>query len=111
MLCTDIKGIDGVDNANTWGARFYDNGVYIGHDEPDMTFLSSRGPLGQRGDVDRDAAQGSRRRPHSEHAGIRRLALVRAEPSPMALDGSVRSEFLSTDAVHARERRERTRLH
>jgi hypothetical protein len=46
MLCTDVKGIAGVDNANTWGGRFYDNGVYIGHDEPDMTFLSSRAGSG-----------------------------------------------------------------
>jgi hypothetical protein len=41
-LCTDIRGFLGVDNENTWGGRFYDNGKYIGHDEPDMTFLSSR---------------------------------------------------------------------
>ncbi len=41
-LCTDVRGILGVDNANTWGGRFYDNGKYIGHDEPDMTFLSTR---------------------------------------------------------------------
>ncbi len=41
MTCTDIKGILGVDNRNTWGGKFYDNGHYIGHDEPDTTFLSS----------------------------------------------------------------------
>ena len=40
MNCTDIRGFDGTDNANTWGGKFYDNGVYIGHDEPDLTFLS-----------------------------------------------------------------------
>jgi hypothetical protein len=40
--CTDIRGDLGVDNANTWGGRFYDNGHYIGHDEPDSTFLSNR---------------------------------------------------------------------
>jgi hypothetical protein len=39
--CTDIRGINGVDNSNTWGGKFYDNGVYIGHDEPDTTFLSN----------------------------------------------------------------------
>jgi hypothetical protein len=39
--CTDIRGLLGVDNQNTWGGKFYDNGVYIGHDEPDTTFLSS----------------------------------------------------------------------
>ena len=41
-LCTDVRGFLGVDNANTWGGRFYDNGEYIGHDEPDMTFLSTQ---------------------------------------------------------------------
>jgi hypothetical protein len=38
--CTDIRGIAGVNNSNTWGGKFYDNGQYIGHDEPDTTFLS-----------------------------------------------------------------------
>jgi hypothetical protein len=41
MNCTDIRGFKGVENSNTWGGRFYDNGEYIGHDEPDMTFISS----------------------------------------------------------------------
>ena len=41
LSCTDVRGFAGVNNANTWGARFYDNGHYIGHDEPDMTFLSN----------------------------------------------------------------------
>ena len=40
MNCTDIRGFAGVDNSNTWGGRFYDNGTYIGHDEPDMSFFS-----------------------------------------------------------------------
>ena len=47
--CTDIRGDLGVDNANTWGGRFYDNGHYIGHDEPDATFLS--GAPGSGGNV------------------------------------------------------------
>jgi hypothetical protein len=46
MTCTDIKGILGVDNPNTWGGKFYDNGVYIGHDEPDATFLSTQAGSG-----------------------------------------------------------------
>jgi hypothetical protein len=46
MNCTDIRGIQGVDNANTWGGKFYDNGVYIGHDEPDATFLSTQAGSG-----------------------------------------------------------------
>src|SRR5580704_7449610 len=46
MTCTDIRGLAGVSNANTWGGKFYDNGQYIGHDEPDATFLSSRAGSG-----------------------------------------------------------------
>jgi len=41
LACTDIRGLEGVTNANNWGGRFYDNGVYIGHDEPDVRFISS----------------------------------------------------------------------
>jgi hypothetical protein len=39
--CSDIRGMLGIDNKNTWGGHFYDNGRYIGHDEPDTRFLSS----------------------------------------------------------------------
>jgi hypothetical protein len=42
MACTDVRGSPSIDNAYTWGGRFYDNGRYIGHDEPDMTFLSDK---------------------------------------------------------------------
>jgi hypothetical protein len=40
--CTDIRGFAGTHNANLDDGRFYDNGHYIGHDEPDLTFLSNR---------------------------------------------------------------------
>jgi hypothetical protein len=40
LNCTDIRG-GKKDTPNTWGGRFYDNGHYIGHDEPDSTFTSS----------------------------------------------------------------------
>jgi hypothetical protein len=49
MLCTDIRGIANLRNANNWNGRFFDNGVYIGHDEPDMTFNS--GTPGSGGNV------------------------------------------------------------
>ncbi|MEA2146925.1 MAG: hypothetical protein QOG59_2512, partial [Solirubrobacteraceae bacterium] len=39
--CADIAGKRGVSNDWVWNNRFHDNGHYIGHDEPDMTFLSS----------------------------------------------------------------------
>jgi hypothetical protein len=39
--CTDIRGIPGKGNANSWDGRFYDNGNYIGHDEPNTDFTSS----------------------------------------------------------------------
>ena len=41
MNCTDIRGISGKGNSNSWDGRFYDNGHYIGHDEPDTDFVSS----------------------------------------------------------------------
>ena len=41
-ICTDIRGVYGVRNHNNWNGRFYDNGHYVGHDEPDLTFLSHR---------------------------------------------------------------------
>jgi hypothetical protein len=36
LRCTDIRGLAG------HGQRFYDNGHYIGHDEPSIRFLSNR---------------------------------------------------------------------
>ena len=42
MNCTDIRGFANEANANTWDGRFYDNGTYIGHDEPDMSFFSNQ---------------------------------------------------------------------
>jgi len=41
MLCADIRGARGVSTDWSWHGRFFDNGHYIGHDEPDMTFLSN----------------------------------------------------------------------
>jgi len=38
--CTDIRGILGVHNKWVDDGRFYDNGRYIGHDEPDTRYLS-----------------------------------------------------------------------
>ncbi len=46
MNCTDIRGFNNEWNNNTWNGRFYDNGEYIGHDEPDMTFLSNQNGSG-----------------------------------------------------------------
>ncbi|MGH2856543.1 MAG: hypothetical protein ACRDMJ_03565, partial [Solirubrobacteraceae bacterium] len=40
MNCTDVRGFNNEWNQNTWDGRFYHNNMYIGHDEPDMTFLS-----------------------------------------------------------------------
>jgi hypothetical protein len=40
LPCVDIRGFPAA-TPNTWDSRFYDNGHYIGHDEPDVSFLSS----------------------------------------------------------------------
>jgi hypothetical protein len=39
-VCTDIKGIRGINNKFTYDGRFYDNGRYIGHDEPIVRYFS-----------------------------------------------------------------------
>jgi hypothetical protein len=44
-VCTDVRGF-AKENANTQDRRFYDNGHYIGHDEPDLTFLSNKAGSG-----------------------------------------------------------------
>ncbi len=44
--CTDVRGFMGVSNKNNEDGHFYDNGHYIGHDEPDLTFLSSKSGSG-----------------------------------------------------------------
>jgi hypothetical protein len=38
--CTDIHGLRGVHSKFVDDGRFFDNGHYIGHDEPDVRFLS-----------------------------------------------------------------------
>ena len=54
--CTDVRGFAGVHNANNWDGRFYDNGHYIGHDEPDRYLPLEQGGFGQQRDVDGNAA-------------------------------------------------------
>ena len=107
--CADIRGFDNEDNSNTWGGRFYDNGTYIGHDEPDMAFLS-RQP-GSGNDVTwtetlsaRPVGSADRREPRS-----RRRSLVRAVDRAVALDGVVRPQLLPGGSVHAGKRRQRSR--
>ena len=51
MACTDPRAISG-----GVGARFEDNEHYVGHDEPIVRFLSIAAGLGERRDVDGDAA-------------------------------------------------------
>lgn len=41
-VCTDIRGIYGIHSKFTRDGRFYDNGRYIGHDEPIVRFFSGR---------------------------------------------------------------------
>ena len=39
-VCTDVRGFAGVSNQHSDDGRFYDNGHYVGHDEPTLTYLS-----------------------------------------------------------------------
>ena len=96
-LCTDISGaIKGA-----WGGKFYDNGHYIGHDEPDTTFLSnapgSGGNVNWTETLGRDPSGGARKLA----PGIGPLAVVRAHPRAVVLHGPVRPQLLPRDALHA----------
>ena len=111
MTCTDIKGILGVDNQNTWGGKFYDNGQYIGHDEPDTTFESSKPGSGGNISVHRDDRCRPERRADRQDPGKRRLALVRADACAVDVHGSVRSQLVSAGPVHAELRLQRADEH
>ena len=48
VMCKDPRG--------TWNGRFYENGKYIGHDEPSMRFVSNQAGSGRRRHVHRAPA-------------------------------------------------------
>jgi len=68
MNCTDIAGSLN-DNNNTWGGKFYDNGQYIGHDEPDATFLSNAPGSGNNVSWNLTLGQDPRALPTTSHPG------------------------------------------
>ena len=98
--CTDIRGIVGVKNHNTWGGRFYDNGHYIGHDEPDLTFLSHKPGSGNDVTWTRRFRTIPSRVPPSPPRE-RRDALVRALDCAVVLDGALQPEVVSAEPVHS----------
>ena len=55
MACADPRG------SSIWGGRFFENGHYIGHDEPSMRFVSLTARLGQQLQHERDHARRTRR--------------------------------------------------
>ena len=101
MLCTDIRGDSAIDNSNTWGGRFYDNGHYIGHDEPDATFLSNQ--PGSGGDVTwtlsigRDPALA----PTDANPGHDVSHWFELQTGAVVLDGPLRPQLVPTGTVHA----------
>jgi hypothetical protein len=107
MACTDIRGFNNVDNANTWTGRFYDNGHYIGHDEPDMTFYSNQPGSGNDVTWTETLPQDPAALPTVNTPGSDVTHWFELTPTPVVLDGDVRSEVLSPEEVHARERFQR----
>ncbi len=86
-LCTDVRGFPGGDRANIDDGRFSDNGHYIGHDEPDLTFLSDK--------------------PGSGNDVTWTETLGQDPAAAPTVDGAVQPEFVSTGGVQADERLER----
>jgi hypothetical protein len=70
LPCTDLRGAN--------GGRFYDNGWYIGHDEPSVQFFS--------------------RRPHSGNNMVYRITLPKRDPVPTQSGSSV-ATFELTPAI------------
>ena len=93
--CTDVRGFAGVNNANNWDGRFYDNGHYIGHDEPDLTFLSTRAGSGNNVTWTETLARDPSSRPTVDTPGKRRDALVRPLGGAVVLDGALQLEVVS----------------
>ena len=83
MMCADPRGSD--------GGRFYENGHYIGHDEPSVRFLSSAAGLGNNMSITETAARRPEAPPTVARPGQGRHALVRAVARALVLDHRLRS--------------------
>jgi hypothetical protein len=67
MNCLDIRGLE--PNAAAHDHRFYDNGHYIGHDEPSTRFISSRPGSGNDVTFTERLPRDPRRLPTVSHPG------------------------------------------
>ncbi len=88
--------------------RFTDNGVYIGHDEPIIRFLSKRHGSGQQHHLEGAAAVRSHRPADGRPPGHRRHPLVRALDRAVVLDGALQRGVLPAQSVQAAQRLQRT---
>jgi hypothetical protein len=61
VMCKDPRG--------SWGGRFYENGHYIGHDEPSVRFLSSRPGSGSNFTMNESLPKDPGRRPTVKNPG------------------------------------------
>ena len=110
MNCTDIRGIPGKGNANAWDGRFYDNGHYIGHDEPDTAFTSSAPGSGNNVNWTITLGRDPKAAATVAHPGHDVSHWVELSPGAVVLDGPVRPQLVPADAVHARVGLERPDL-
>jgi hypothetical protein len=76
LLCTDIRGLKG------WGHRFYDNGHYIGHDEPSIRFLSTRPNSGDNVTFTERLPRGPAAAPTVNHPGHDVTRWFELSPAP-----------------------------
>ena len=91
--CTDIRG-GKKDNANTWGGRFYDNGHYIGHDEPDTAFTSSAPGSGNNVNWTITLGRDPKAAPTVAHPGHDVSDWFELTPGAVVLDGPVRPQLV-----------------
>ena len=93
LLCTDIRGIIGHNE------RFYDNGHYIGHDEPSIRFLSNRPGSGNNVTFTETLPRDPAAMPTVTPSRSRCHPLVRAEPRAVVRDEHLRPELLPADGT------------
>ena len=102
LACSDPRSIyDGK------SVHFFDNGQYIGHDEPIIRFLSKRHGSGNDITWLERLPRDPKALPTVAQPGQRRDALVRALDRAVVLDGALQRAVLPAQPVQAAQRLER----
>ena len=96
-----------IDPRGNWGGRFYENGHYIGHDEPSIRFVSGQPGSGSNVTFNEKLPVEPAALPTVRHPGHDVTHYLRAVGRALVLHGRVRPAVRAADTLHARVRRQR----